>query len=142
MLITFNSLESIADNCMPGNQWRHGCVDCWCNSMEATECTDIRCVNPERFQYKTITNEKYREPNFNCEPHEHFKIDCNFCTCWMDRKSLICSDKKCAVESFDEIPIKKLKYEIEREKRRKNFPNFYNFWPRDESHKMGTYGGK
>jgi hypothetical protein len=60
----------------------------------------------------------------------------------MDRKSLLCSKQKCSDENFDQFPMKKLKYEIEREERRKKYPNFYDFWPHDESHKMGTGVGK
>lgn len=97
--------------------------------MEHVECTNIRCKNPDRFKFKAITRHDYHSADFLCHPHEHFKIDCNYCTCWRDGKTLLCTKANCLSDNLDApIPVEKLKYEIERDERRRKHPNFYDYW--------------
>jgi hypothetical protein len=46
-------------------------------------------------QLRVISANEFNKPDFECQPGEHFKVDCNNCKCTADGKHARCSKKRC-----------------------------------------------
>lgn len=93
------------------NNFRKTHIDFHCNSTGVAACTLKGCLGKvdkksktslrstdTQQQVKTISASEFNSETFECQPGEHFKVDCNSCKCAADGKHARCSKKRCIPE--------------------------------------------
>lgn len=92
-------------SCLPNESFKHidGCNTCSClPDGKAAMCTLKLCLEPEkrdkRSDLYSLPNYNVHAPDFSCTPGEHFRDECNRCTCRNDGKTAKCTLRLCTPE--------------------------------------------
>jgi hypothetical protein len=69
-----------------------GCL----GNMEKKARPSLRSTDTQ--QLKVVSANDFNSPDFQCQPGEHFKVDCNSCKCTADGKHARCSKRRCLTD--------------------------------------------
>ena len=94
------------NECKPGERWKVDCNDCFCTETGIGACTLRGCLGPHYSSHhrvpvvpstaiRSFTVEEFNADDFECTPHEYFKLECNSCKCGSGGRTARCTKKAC-----------------------------------------------